>query len=520
MADETAEFAWFRGSPLRDGACITLVGPPDAEDVVRGFGGDLSEARPMSLAAVGMPTVDEPTIAVREVGEWLLVVEVNGWQGSRPEVLRRVSAGGRAVSVYWNVEATTRFSYAVSGRLLTAFEAMTPDRRFGADPDALENARTGLPWATGDWVPLLLALAARVTGVRMLPQWLEGDFLVVPVEPLDDDPATSVYPPHEPLTYDDGPLAWALVRAGDAARIRVAETAARYAADALARPDVPLPYPPAILVRRAGAPEPARPAVRLKAGKFWAKTAGREAGGPDPLAGAFKAVAAANSCLEVIGVPGEELRVLLMGELGNPAPPAGSLGLLPVAGPAPTDRYRWTGKHWLAPVGALTFIRGATQETAADAFAADTATAREGIPALARERLVAFRPEGDWLVAVASHNRVGPIFRFDRLPAGASMASLTWTARGRSWIRYRADGTPLAELDPQQPDPDQRLGENPAFWDPYIAGLPLPFPLPYPPTGNPATPLPVMLAIAERLTGLAFTPQWLDQPHLIMNLLP
>ena len=57
-----------------------------------------------------------------------------------------------------------------------------------------------------------------------------------------------------------------------------------------------------------------------------------------------------------------------------------------------------------------------------------------------------------------------------------------------------------------------------AFRDPYIAGLPLPFPLPYPPTGHPAAPLPVMLAIAERLTGLAFTPQWLDQPHLIMNL--
>lgn len=519
MADETEEFSWFRSSPLRDGACITLVGPPDAEGVVRGFGGDLSAARPMSLAALGWPGVDEPTIAVREVGEWLLVVEVNGWQGSRPEVLRRVSAGGRVVSVYWNIEATTRFSYAVSGRLLTAFDAMAPDRRFGADPDGLEAARAGLPWATGDWVPLLLALAARVTGVRLRPEWLEGDFLVVPVVPPDDDPATSVYPPTEPLTYDDGPLAWALLRAGDAARARVAETAARYAADALARPGIPVPYPPG-LRRRAGAPEPAGPAVRVKAGKFWAQTAAREAGGPNPLAAAFKAVPAASSCLQVIGVPEEELRALLMGELGNPAPPAGSLGLVPVAGPAPTDRYRWTSGHWLAPVGSVTFIRGATLETAADAFAADAATAREGIPALARERLVAFRPEGDWLVAVASHDKLGPIYQFDRLPAGASMASLTWTARGRSWVRYRADGTPLAALDPQQPEPDMRIGEDPAFWDPYIAGLPLPFPLPSPPTGHPATPLPVMLAIAERLTGLAFTPQWLDQPHLIMNLLP
>jgi hypothetical protein len=513
MADETEEFSWFRSSPLRDGACITLVGPPDAEGVVRGFGGDLSAARPMSLAAVGMPTVDEPTIAVREVGEWLLVVEVNGWQGSRPEVLRRVSAAGRAVSVYWNVNATTRFSYAVSGRLLTAFEAMTPGRRFGADPDALETVRSGLPWATGDWVPLLLALAARVTGVPVRPEWLAGDFLVVPVEPPDDDPATSVYPPTEPLTYDDGPLAWALLRAGDAARMRVAETAARYAAAALARPDVPLPYPPG-LRRRAGAPELAGPAVRVKGGKFWAQTAAREAGGPNPLAAAFKAVPAARLCLQAIGVPEEELRALLMGELGNPAPPAGSLGLLPLAGPAPTDRYRWTSEHWLAPVGSLTFIRGATQETAAGAFNADAATAWEGIPALARERLVAFRPEGDWLVAVASPPAT--VYQFDGLPAGASMVSLTWTARGRSWVRYRADGTPLAELDPQRPDPDQRIGEDPAFWDPYIAGLPVPFP----PEGYGAAPLPVMLAIAERLTGLAFIPQWLDQPHLIMNLLP
>ena len=215
-------------------------------------------------------------------------------------------------------------------------------------------------------------------------------------------------------------------------------------------------------------------------------------------------------------MPEEELRALLMGELGDPAPPAGSLGLLPLAGPAPTDRYLWTGAHWLAPVGSVTFTRGATLERAADVFAADAATAREGIPALARERLVAFRPEGDWLVAVESHDEQRPIYRFDRLPAGASMVSLAWTARGRSWVRYRADGTPLAGLDPQRPEPDMRIGEYPAFWDPYIAGLPLPFP----PTGYPAAQLPVMLAIAERLTGLAFTPQWLDQPHLIMNLLP
>jgi len=137
MADEVTTFRWLQSSPLRDEACITLVSPPNAGKIVRGFGGDLVGARQMSLAALDMPGADEPALAVRTVGAWLLVVEVNGWQGSRPEVLRQISAGGRAVSVYWNVNPTARFSYAASGQLLTAFEAMTPDRRWGADPDGL-----------------------------------------------------------------------------------------------------------------------------------------------------------------------------------------------------------------------------------------------------------------------------------------------------------------------------------------------------------------------------------------------
>jgi hypothetical protein len=519
MADETAAFGWLQASPLRDGACVTLVGPPDAGGVVRGFGGDLSGSREASLASLGTPDVDEPVIAVRDAGAWLLVVEVNGWQGSRPEVLRRVSAGGRAVSVYWNVNMTTRFSYAVSGQLLTAFEAMAPERRWGADPDGLESVRSGLPWATGDWVPLLLALAARVTGVRLLPEWLAGDFRVLPVEPPDDDPASTVNPPTEQLTYDDGPLAWALLRASDTARARVAEIAARYAADSAARyaadartrPSAPVARTVGRDPRPGGAPEPATPAVKAKAGQFLARTAAREAGGPDPLAAAFKAVAASYQCLQTVGALVEELAALLIGELGNPAPPSGSLGLLPLAGPAPTDRYLWTSAHWLAPVGAITFIRGVTLETATEVFDADPATSRDGIPALARQRLAAFRPQGDWLVAVEGREAL-PSGRFERLPAGASLICLNWSARRRSFIWYLADGTPLTALDPQRPE--QSLGDDPAFWDPYIVGLPLPFP----PAGYPAAQLPVMLAVAERLTGLAFAPQWLDEPHLIVSL--
>lgn len=99
-ADEVGAFGWIQSTVFRDGACVTLVAPADGGGVVGGFGGDLAGARRTSLAEIEMPSVDEPLVAVRDLGSWLLVVEVNGWQGSRPEVLRRVSAGGRAVSTY------------------------------------------------------------------------------------------------------------------------------------------------------------------------------------------------------------------------------------------------------------------------------------------------------------------------------------------------------------------------------------------------------------------------------------
>ena len=503
-ADEIGAFGWIQSTVFRDGACVTLVAPADGGGVVGGFGGDLAGARRTSLAEIEMPSVDEPLVAVRDLGSWLLVVEVNGWQGSRPEVLRRVSAGGRAVSTYWNVNLTTRFSYAVDGRVLTAFEVMSPDRRHGADPDCLEEARAGLPWEDGEWVPLMLALASRVTGLRIEPEWFDGDFAVMPVSPVDDDPASTIYPPTEALTYDDGPLAWALLHADDATRRRVAAIAARYAESAVAR---------------HGAPEdririPEKP---VRAGLwFWAQAAAREASGPSPLAAAFRSVTAAHLCLQSLGSPDDGLRAEVMSALGDPAPPMGALGLTAMAGPAPTDRYLWTSAHWLAPVGALRFVRGASVDEVAEAFGADTGTARNGVPPLSREVVMAFRQEGDWLVAVEGcyQPSAGIIRRSQPMPAGMTTVSVSWAARGRSWVRYLTGDTLVAGLDPQRPGQQMRLGTDPAFLDQCTAGLQLPFP----PAGYAAAQLPVMLVIAERLTGLPFTPEWLDEPHVLMNI--
>ena len=73
-------------------------------------------------------------------------------------------------------------------------EVMSPDRRPGPEADRLEEVRAGLPWEDGEWVPLC-CLASRVTGLRIEPEWFNGDFAVMPVIPVDDDPAEHDLPP-------------------------------------------------------------------------------------------------------------------------------------------------------------------------------------------------------------------------------------------------------------------------------------------------------------------------------------
>ena len=151
--DEVAVLTWVHDSEIGEAGCVTFVAGADVASVARGFGGRAGDATTMTLRDVDARP-GEDLVAVRSLGPWVLAVEINGWQGSRAEVLARISRGTRALSAFWNVNALTRFSYAVEGRVLTAFEAMSPDSRQGAEPDALEATRVGLPWddcAMGAW---------------------------------------------------------------------------------------------------------------------------------------------------------------------------------------------------------------------------------------------------------------------------------------------------------------------------------------------------------------------------------
>lgn len=103
------------------------------------------------------------------VGEGVVVLEYNGCQGSRPEVLRSVSSQSLAVSVYWNVNMSSRFSFAERAAVVTAFGTMVPEQRHGTDPNRLTHEMSSLPFHQNP-IPAAFGLAERVTGVRLTPQ--------------------------------------------------------------------------------------------------------------------------------------------------------------------------------------------------------------------------------------------------------------------------------------------------------------------------------------------------------------
>lgn len=196
QSDELARFDWVHRSSINEAACLTLVRGAEIDRVANAFGAVTGQMRTYDFGEYCEEAFalyeNYSLIGVRTLGDWLLVVEDNGFQGSRNEVLRRVSEGTEAVSVYWNVAGLTRFSHATQGEVRTAFEGLMPEYRSGTTPDALEELRSGLPWSgladgSADPVSLMLALSARITGMALTPEMFDGDFLTFPVAPWPDD---------------------------------------------------------------------------------------------------------------------------------------------------------------------------------------------------------------------------------------------------------------------------------------------------------------------------------------------
>ena len=109
---------------------------------------------------------DETLLVVvfHQLGTAVVMAEDNGWQGSRPEVLRALGSGGQpVVSAYWNVNWSNQFSVVSHGRVSTMHYLEDPvDDELVLDMEIVR--RHGAP---GGWKDGFLEALERRTGIHV-----------------------------------------------------------------------------------------------------------------------------------------------------------------------------------------------------------------------------------------------------------------------------------------------------------------------------------------------------------------
>ncbi|MGW4641777.1 DUF6461 domain-containing protein [Sphaerisporangium sp. NPDC004334] len=119
-------------------------------------------------------------VLVGQSGSATELFEYNGFHSVCPPVLPRLSAGGRAYSVYWNVNATNHVGFAADGEMLLMLDAMYPERwvhepNLSRWPELMAMA-PHFRWRRGkSWRAAALATIELTTGARLSLEWLEQE---------------------------------------------------------------------------------------------------------------------------------------------------------------------------------------------------------------------------------------------------------------------------------------------------------------------------------------------------------
>jgi Family of unknown function (DUF6461) len=173
-------YAWVE--PL-EAYCFTAVIGLDTDEVISRLGADPFDCRRLTFEECFW-TVDAPQWAqVGALDGGVLVAEHNGWRGE--EAAAALSAHARAACFCRDVSATMRFSHAVDGVLLAAFDPLLePAPVLGADPGCLKGLLKGLAFGLDAAEVSAMALLERVTGVRVSAEWLHRPQRAVRLPPL------------------------------------------------------------------------------------------------------------------------------------------------------------------------------------------------------------------------------------------------------------------------------------------------------------------------------------------------
>ncbi|WP_205717424.1 DUF6461 domain-containing protein [Actinomadura soli] len=193
------------GGPLGEIFCLTFLKGVDETEALSRLGGLPDTLRPRTLEEAGEAYLSyeagyaEFAFALN-LGDWTVLIEPDGFQGSLIEPLAALSRGTEAVAVQRHDYADHAFRYAVDGTLVTGFEPTWPDHRWGSEPDRLlgQMRAVGLhldldiddedeeddedAYVPSAYVPALL-LAGLITGAVPHPDALAGELPSAEIEP-------------------------------------------------------------------------------------------------------------------------------------------------------------------------------------------------------------------------------------------------------------------------------------------------------------------------------------------------
>lgn len=160
-------------SVLSEAACVAIADATTPDDAIRAYGGDPATAELVTGQQAARSWTDGAFVLAADVAGATIVIEINGYQGTRAEVLRPLSAGGRAAAVFWNVDANSEWVYAVAGERKVHFEMLGPLFFQGAEPDLLATEIAAVPFDSeeSNFRACGLALAEQVIGTGLPTDW-------------------------------------------------------------------------------------------------------------------------------------------------------------------------------------------------------------------------------------------------------------------------------------------------------------------------------------------------------------
>jgi cell wall assembly regulator SMI1 len=182
--------------------CLSFVHGVDADELLRRFGA-LTDTRAPRTRTEANEQIRRwtgcglPVVRAGQAGEWAVGIEEGHWEGVRGEVLRRLSRGTRAVSLFFS--GFTQMSFYENGALVTVFDSRRSYQLAGeADPYQIFP---GLPEAGGlvdrDLMRAVCAVLTAELGIDLAPDALGGGLISAQLLPVLGQPACLERPTDE-----------------------------------------------------------------------------------------------------------------------------------------------------------------------------------------------------------------------------------------------------------------------------------------------------------------------------------